>query len=88
MSITFPSGTPTMMHAPVACSGVSRQVVLEVVEPSVKAVTEEGLWAETTRLLHDARMMQQYPADRSADILYLRTSAAAHDLMGVVPDGG
>jgi len=47
--------------------------------------TEEGLFAEAARLLGQARSAQKYPADRSADINYLRTTAVVHDLMSQFP---
>lgn len=56
-------------------------------EAQPKVNTEEGAFAETMRLLAEARAAQKYPADRSADILYLRTSAAAHELLRVAPNG-
>lgn len=56
-------------------------------EPQRKELTERGLFAEMKRLLNEARHMQSYSADRAADILYLRTSATAHDLLRMAPDG-
>ena len=56
-------------------------------EPSAQPATEEGFHALAVRLLTEARSLQKYPADRSADILYLRASSAAHDLMSFAPKG-
>lgn len=56
-------------------------------EPVAKAQTEEGYHALVVRLIGEARGMQKYPADRSADILYLRATAAVHDLMSFAPHG-
>lgn len=50
-------------------------------EPQHQALGDEGLHAETVRLLANARQAQKYPADRSADVLYLRASASVHDLL-------
>jgi hypothetical protein len=55
-------------------------------EPPRKSATEEGLYAEAVRLLAQARELQKYPIDHSADILYLRNSAAVHDLLQLGPD--
>lgn len=49
--------------------------------------TEDGLYAEAVRLMGLAHTQQKYPADRSADILYLRASAVIHDLLGRAPQG-
>lgn len=56
-------------------------------EGAVKAQTEQGYYAQAVKLLGDARSMQKYPADRSADILYLRASSAVHDLLSFAPNG-
>jgi len=50
-------------------------------------LTEEGLYAEATRLMAKAREIQKYPMDRTADILYLRASAVVHDLLQKAPEG-
>lgn len=42
---------------------------------------------EAKRLVAKARGMQQYPADRSADMLYLRASGVIHELLGLPPKG-
>lgn len=55
-------------------------------EPKQKAMTEAGLRAEAMRLMSKAREIQQYPMDRTADVAYLRASAAAHDLLQVTKD--
>jgi hypothetical protein len=49
--------------------------------------TEEGLHAEALRLMSKAREIQKFPMDRTADVLYLRASAAAHDLLQTAPQG-
>ncbi len=49
--------------------------------------TEEGLFAEALRLTSAAREQQKYPADRSADVLYLRASSVLHDLLQTAPEG-
>ena len=51
------------------------------------AQTEEGYYALAVRLLTEAKTLQQYPSDRSADILYLRASSAVHDQLSFAPDG-
>ena len=56
-------------------------------EPSAKANTEKGHYVLAVRLLADAKSLQKYPADRSADVLYLRASSAVHDLMSFAPNG-
>jgi hypothetical protein len=50
-------------------------------------MTEEGLYAEAVRLMGKARETQKYPMDRTADVYYLRASAATHDLLQVAPKG-
>ena len=49
--------------------------------------TEEGLHAEAVRLFAAAKTLQKYPADRAADVLYLRALASVHDLLSAHPDG-
>lgn len=49
--------------------------------------TEEGLYAEATRLLSKALQMQKYPADRAAEVLYLRLTATVHELLRLYPNG-
>jgi hypothetical protein len=56
-------------------------------EPEHKTNTEEGLYLEMKRILQQARDSQKYPADRSAEVLYLRTTALAHDLLTEFPNG-
>lgn len=51
-----------------------------------KAITQEGLLNEATRLLAEAQSKQKYPADHSADIVYLRATSRAHDLLASSPD--
>jgi hypothetical protein len=48
---------------------------------------EEAYHSEAVRLMAEAKSAQAYPADRSADVLYLRAGAAAHDLLSYAPDG-
>lgn len=50
-------------------------------EPRHSPWTDEGLFAETIRLTTAAKQMQKYPADRSADVIYLRATASVHDLL-------
>jgi len=56
-------------------------------EPSALPQTEEGYYARAMRLIAEAKTKQEYPMDRSADMLYLRASAAVHDLMSFAPNG-
>jgi len=56
-------------------------------EPSQTFNSEEGYRQEMLRLTSAAHEAQKYPMDRSADILYLRASAAAHDLLQKYPQG-
>jgi hypothetical protein len=48
-----------------------------------KKMSEQNLYAQALRLVESARALQKYPADRSADILYLRASSAVHELLGM-----
>ena len=52
-----------------------------------QAITEEGLYSEALRLTAEAHRLQKYPLDRSADVIYLRASAALHHLLQVAPEG-
>lgn len=52
-----------------------------------KVLTEEGLYAEATRLLGKAKSLQKYPADRSGDVYYLRASSVIHEMLGRFPNG-
>lgn len=52
-----------------------------------EAGTEEGLYTETVRLIAEAKSLQKYPADRSADVVFLRASASAHDLLSRATKG-
>ena len=52
-----------------------------------KAVTEEGLHSEAIRLVGQARELQKYPMDHSADILYLRATPLIHQMLQTAPDG-
>lgn len=56
-------------------------------ETGRKFGTEEGMHAEALRLLASAKEFQKYPADRSADVIYLRATAVLHDLLATYPDG-
>jgi hypothetical protein len=51
------------------------------------AQSEEGYYAEAIRLVSEAKALQKYPADRSADVLYLRASRTVHDQLRAFPDG-
>lgn len=55
-------------------------------EPSQTATNEEGLYSKAVLLLGQAHELQKYPVDHSADVLYLRASAAVHDLLQLGPD--
>lgn len=50
-------------------------------EPPRRELTDDGLYAEATRLLSDARQMQKSPTDRNAEVLYLRASDVVHELL-------
>jgi tetratricopeptide (TPR) repeat protein len=56
-------------------------------ESGSKPVTEEGYYSQAVKLVAAAKSFQKYPADRSADILYLRASSAVHDLLAFAPNG-
>lgn len=56
-------------------------------EASARPQTEEGYFAQAVRLIAAAKTLQKYPADRSADILYLRATSVIHDLLGMAPNG-
>ncbi|MBS1962060.1 MAG: hypothetical protein JST04_07590 [Bdellovibrionales bacterium] len=47
----------------------------------------EKLLAEGARLVEKARSVQKFPADRSADIYYLRASGVVHEVLGLGPKG-
>lgn len=49
--------------------------------------TEEALFEEANRLSKLAQSSQKYPMDHSADVLYLRASLAAHELLSQHPQG-
>ncbi len=49
--------------------------------------TEEGLYAESQRLIARARTVQTYSMDHSADIIYLRASTTLYDLVQAAPNG-
>lgn len=50
-------------------------------EPKKSLDSAEGFFAEATRLTAMAKQQQKYPADHAADVWYLRSSAAAHDVL-------
>ncbi len=50
-----------------------------------KSNSEEALFSEAKRLISDAYNLQRYRTDRASDILYLRASAATHELLRIVP---
>lgn len=52
-----------------------------------KPQTEEGHYALAQQLVAEARAMQKFPLDRSADVLFLRASSAVHDLLSFAPNG-
>jgi hypothetical protein len=56
-------------------------------ESKITTASEEDLYSEAVRLLAEAHEAQKYPTDHSADILYLRASAATHDLLQLGPKG-
>jgi hypothetical protein len=72
-------------HAPYFLSHDAKawKVAIEkwIAEPKREAVTAEGLYAEAVRLFTQAKNSQRYFFDHSADVDYLRASAAAHNLM-------
>ncbi|MFZ9596390.1 MAG: hypothetical protein ACO3A2_09965 [Bdellovibrionia bacterium] len=51
------------------------------------AGTEEGLYREAVRLVAQARSVQKYPLDRSADMIYFRATSVLHDLLRIAPEG-
>ncbi len=55
-------------------------------EQTEKPTTADSMFSEGKKLVGQARNLQEYPADRSADILYLRASSALHDFMSRFPD--
>lgn len=56
-------------------------------EAKREAKTVSGLLGEGRRLVAAAREMQEYPMDRTGDLLYLRATAVLHDLMAKGPEG-
>jgi cytochrome c553 len=56
-------------------------------EKSKTFATEAELFAEAQRLLKIAQGMQKYPLDHSADILFLRISLLAHEMLSRYPAG-
>lgn len=55
-------------------------------EPATVINTDSGFAAEMRRLLAEGSKSQLYPIDRSAEIQYLRASAAAHDVLRISKD--
>lgn len=49
--------------------------------------TEPELYEEAQRLLKAAKSVQKYPLDHSADVLFLRLSLVAHELLSRFPQG-
>jgi tetratricopeptide (TPR) repeat protein len=49
--------------------------------------TEEGLFAEAKRLINSAKTLQEFTADRSADMVYLRASSTLHTQLMKFPAG-
>ena len=56
-------------------------------EASRKIETEGGAFSEARRLMAEAASVQKYPADRSADVVYLRASAVLHEMLERWPQG-
>lgn len=56
-------------------------------EGNKKFTTEAALFEEANRLAKLAEGSQKYPMDHSADVLYLRVSLAAHELLAQFPEG-
>lgn len=56
-------------------------------EANKKFETEEALFEEAQRLSADGRALQEFSLDSSGDVLYLRSSATAHELLGRFPKG-
>lgn len=55
--------------------------------PPPKLASDEDRFKYAITLLAAAKSQQAYPADRSADVLYLRASAIVHDLLSASPNG-
>lgn len=49
--------------------------------------SEAALYRKAKKLIDQARSMQQFPIDRSADVLYLRASALLHNQLKRAPQG-
>lgn len=56
-------------------------------KPKESSTDPMKLLDEAKRLVAKAKGTQEYPADRSADILYLRASGVIHELLGLAPKG-
>lgn len=48
--------------------------------------SEDAAYKEVTRLAAEAEATQKYPMDHSADVLYLRLTLAAHELLSKYPE--
>ncbi len=57
-------------------------------EPHRTSNTPDGILAEARSLLTKAHALQRFPADHSADMVYLRVSSAVHDLLRASPTNG
>jgi mono/diheme cytochrome c family protein len=55
-------------------------------EPEINITTEEGLFQQMLKVAAEARAMQAYPADPSADVIYLRASGLAHEYLSKYKD--
>lgn len=55
-------------------------------EAPQRAATAEGLYSLAIRLTSEAKNTQKFPADRSADVLYLRASSVIHELLNQPTD--
>jgi mono/diheme cytochrome c family protein len=56
-------------------------------EKKKDGATGDAVYDEAVRLVGAAKAAQKFPADRSADVLYLRASSVVHDLLAVTPPG-
>ena len=56
-------------------------------ETKKNLVLEEEYYSEAKRLAKEAEALQKYPMDHAADVLYLRVTLAAHELLAKFPDG-
>ncbi len=49
--------------------------------------TEALLHRKAKKLIDEAKVMQRFPVDRSADVLYLRATALLHEQLRIAPQG-